>query len=121
MDEVEGALEVHSDHCVPLSLRHTHHQAVFGDTGIVDQDVYASEVFMYLFDYLLGLSEVGGVGSVSFHLHAEGGNLLLGLLAVLVNYQVGEGDVGAFLCKAERYLLADAAGGAGDDSGFSFE
>ena len=39
VDEVECALEVDCDYSIPLSFGHTHHQTIFGDTGIVDKNV----------------------------------------------------------------------------------
>ena len=76
---------------------------------------------MNLFYDLFGLGEIGGIGCIAFHLHAESGNFLFGLLSVFVDYEIGEGDVGAFTGKTQGNLLADAAGGAGDDCSFSFK
>ena len=121
MDEVEGALEVHGDDGVPLSLGHAEHEAVFGDTGIVDQDVDAAEVFDNLGDDGLGLGEVGGIGGIAFAFHAADCYLFLGLLAVFVDDQVSESYVGAFGGEFQCECFADTTGGAGDEGGFSFK
>lgn len=121
VDEVEGAFEVYCDYGVPLSLGHAHHEAVFGDAGVVDKDVDAAEVFDNLCHYVLGLVEVGGVGGVAFALHAAGGDFSLGGFAVFVYCKVGESDVGALLGETQGKGLADAAGRSGDEGGFSFE
>ena len=70
---------------------------------------------------LTRMSIVGGVGGISFYLDAESGDFFFGLLSVFVDYEVSESYVGAFFGEAQRNLLADAAGGAGYQSGFSFK
>ena len=121
VDKVEGALEVDCDYGIPLGLGHTHHQTVLCDTGVVDQDVDTAEVLDNLLDNLLGLSKVSGIGSVTLDLDAQGGDFFLGLLAVLVDYQVSECDVGALLRKAHGQSLTDSAGGTGYQGCFSFK
>ena len=61
MDEVKGRLQVYGYHGVPLLLGHAHHEAVFCDSGIVNQNVYRAKVFFHLANHLLGLGKVGGV------------------------------------------------------------
>ena len=58
---------------------------------------------------------------VSLSLNAEGLQLLFGVLKVLVDFQIGENDRGAFLRETQRNRLADAAGGSGYDGDFSFK
>ncbi len=70
---------------------------------------------------LFGLCEVGGVGGVGLHFHAKGCDFFFGLLAVFINYEVGESDVGAFTGETQGDFLADAAGGTGYNCGFSFK
>ena len=67
-----------------------------------------------------GLGKVGSVAGIALCAHAQCGNLLLGLLAVLVNDQVGKRDVGAFGGKFQCDSLANATCGTGDQGDFSF-
>ncbi len=76
---------------------------------------------MDLIYYLFCLLEVGGVGCVAFDFYAQSGYLFFGGFAVFIDYQIGEGDIGAFLGEADCQCLADAACGAGDDGCFSFK
>ena len=121
VDEVERALEVYGDNGVPLLLGHAHHEAVFGDAGVVDKDVDAAKVVLDLINDFFGLFKIGGIRGVAFNLYAEGGDFGFGLLAVFVNYEVGESDVCAFLGETQGKGFADAAGRAGDEGGLSFE
>ena len=95
--------------------------AVLGDAGVVDENVDATEVLDNLCHNFLGLVEVGGVGGIALALHAEGGDFGLGGLAVFVYYEVGECDIGTLLREAQSDGATDAACGAGDEGGFSFE
>ena len=61
------------------------------------------------------------MGSVLTNNYAEGLQLLFGVLKVLVDFQIGENDRGAFLRETQRDRLADAAGGSGYDGDFSFK
>ena len=121
MDIVECRLEVDGDHGVPLLLGHAEHQAVLGDSGVVDQNVDVAEVVLDFLDYLLGGREVGGVRRVTLAFHALGRDFLFGFLAVLVDDEVGESDVATFGSEFQSDFLADAAGGARDDGYFSFK
>ena len=121
MDEVERRLEIHRQHGVPLGLGHAHHQTVLRDSGVVHQDVNAAELLDDLLDDLVGLFEIGGIRGVTLGLDAECGNLGLGGLSVLIDGQIGEGDVGTLLGELQRDGLADTAGGTRYDGNFSFE
>ena len=121
MDEVERRLQVYVDDHVPLLLAHAHHQSVARDAGIVDQHVDPAEILDDL-GYHGGRGlEIGRVRRVSLSLNAEGLQLLFGVLKVLVDFQIGENDRGAFLRETQRDRLADAAGGSGYDGDFSFK
>ena len=120
MDEVERRFQVNCNHGVPLCLAHAQHDAVFGDAGVVDQDVDVAEVLFDLCHHAFGFVEAGCVAGVAFGLHAQGGDFGLGLLANLVDYQVGECDVGAFCGVLECDGFTDATGGASDQRHFSF-
>ena len=120
MDEVKGGLEVNSNHCVPLSLAHTHHQAVLGDTGIVDKYVDGAKLFLHLVDNLFGLSKVGSIGGKAYALNALGGNLSLGGLAVLIYHEIGECNVCAFFGKFQGNSLTNTTGSSGNECRLSF-
>ena len=60
-DEVEGTLKVDVDHGIPLGLCHTHHQAVFCNACIVDENIYGTEVGENLSHDFFCLIEVGGI------------------------------------------------------------
>ena len=121
MDEVERRLQVHVDDHVPLLLAHAHHQSVARDAGIVDQHVDPAEILDDLGYHGGRVLEIGRVRRVSLSLNAEGLQLLFGVLKVLVDFQIGENDRGAFLRETQRDRLADAAGGSGYDGDFSFK
>jgi len=85
-----------SDNCVPLLLGHAEHEAVFGDAGVVDQNVDVAEILLYLLHHFLGGCEISRVRSVSLAFHAISGDLLFCLLAVLIDHEVGKCYVAAF-------------------------
>ena len=117
--EVEGRFEVYVDHGVPLGFAHAEHETIFGDTGVVDENVDLTEIFMHFLHNLSRFFEIGCVGSVGHALNAFGFHLLACGFTVFVDDEVGEGDVCALFCKLKRERLADTAGGTGDESGFS--
>jgi len=106
MDEVEGRLQVDGNHGVPLLLAHAEHQAVLGDAGVVDQNVDGAELLLHLRHHLLRLLEVSSVRGIALGLHAQGGNLVLGLS---IHFQIGERDVSAFSGELQGNGLANAA------------
>ena len=120
LGEVEHRLEVDVDNGVPLLLGHTLEGGVFGDASVVDQHVDATEVLDDLFDNLLGLSEVGGVGGIGFGLDAHGLEFLFGFQHEVAQGDVGKGDVAALLGETDGDGLADAATGAGNQSHLVF-
>ena len=42
--DIEYGIQVDTHHVVELLFRHTHEQPVFGDTGVVDDDIHRSEI-----------------------------------------------------------------------------
>ena len=44
MNEVESRFQVHVDNHIPLLFGHAHQQTVTGDTGVVYQNINATEV-----------------------------------------------------------------------------
>ena len=86
VDKVESGLQVHVQHSVPLSLAHTHHQAVFRDTGVVHQDIDTSEILHDLGNDVMSLLKVSSVGSVSFRLYTQGLDLSLCSQAILIDH-----------------------------------
>ena len=121
VDEVERALEVDRQDGIPLGLAHAEHEAVFGDSGVIDEDVDAAEGVHDLLDGIVRLLEVGGVGGDGQHADAKGFEFLLGLLADFVDDQIREGDIGAFLCKLEGDLFSDAPRRARNQRDLSFQ
>ena len=109
MDEVECRLEVYVDYSIPLSLRHTHHEAVLCDTCVVYKHVDTTEVLNNLLYNLVCLVEVSGVRCVGLSLHAQSLELLYGLLYSLVYYKVCECYVSTLLSKTYCDSLADTA------------
>ena len=61
VDKVEGRLQVHVDYHVPLLFRHTHHQSVARNTGVVYQNIDAAKVCVDSLYYLSRVFKVGGV------------------------------------------------------------
>ena len=120
MQEVERTLHIDVDDGIPLGLAHAHDQAVFGDAGVVHQDVDAAEIGYNLLYHGLGSLEVGGVGGIGAHLHAEGFQLFHRLLGGFVDDQVRKGDVGALggIFKGDGF--ADAPGGTRNEGHLSF-
>lgn len=114
MDEVEGRLQVDVEDGIPLCLRHAEHQAVLGDSGIVDEDVDAAEVGVDLLHDGLGLGKVGGIARIGAAGDAQGLDLLAcGLKAgshVVVEDKVGECDVSALAGELHRHGLANTTG-----------
>ena len=121
MDIIEGGFQIDGDHGVPLLLGHAEHESVFSDAGVVDEHVDAAEVVFDLLHSLFRGGEIGCIRCVALAAHAQGGNLLLGLLAVLVDHEIGECDVGAFRCEFERDLFSNSTGCSCDHSHFSFK
>ena len=80
-----------------------------------------AEVLHDLVDDLVRLFKVRGVRGITLGLDAECGDFGFGSLAVLVDHQVREGNVGTFRGEFQCDGLADAAGGTRNDSHFSFE
>ena len=104
-----------------LLFGHAHHQAVFGDAGVVYQNVDTTEVVLYLFHHFLGLLEVGGVRGVTFSFYAESFDFGFGFFTVFVDNEVGECYVGAFGGEFQGKGFADTTGRTGDEGGFTFE
>ena len=119
VQEVEGRFHIHGYNCVPLGFCHSHHQAVLGDTGVIDQDIDVAELLLNLGHHGLRFLEVGGVGGIGLHLVAESGNLCHRLLGRFVDDQVCEGDIRPFSGKFKGNGFADSACGARDERYFS--
>ena len=121
MDEVVGRLEIDVDHHIPLFLIHLEHQAVAGDAGIVHQHIDAAEILHDLVNHLMGLLEVGGIGSVGLAAHAQSKYFVLRILGIVVDGQIRKSDVGAVLCEAKGDRTADTARSSRHHSDFSFK
>ena len=119
MSEVESRFEVDVNHGIPLGFRHTEHESVFRDAGVVDQNIDLTEIFVHLLHDFCGFFEVSCVRSVSNALHAFGFNLLTSGFSVFVDDEISECDISALFCKLKRECFTDSACGAGDESGFS--
>ena len=119
MQEIEGALHVHGNHGVPLAFAHAHHQAVLGDTGIIDQNVDTAEIGHHLRHHLLRLSKVRRVGGIALHGHAESFQLRNGLLCSLVDFQVCKSNGGTLGCIFQGNGLADSPCSARNEGDFT--
>ena len=80
-----------------------------------------AEIGLHLVHDLLGLVKLCCIAGIAFHLYTKSSNFLLGSLAVLVDHEVGEGDVGALAGKFQCDSLANAACSTGDQGNFSFK
>ena len=80
-NSTEVALEVHSDHCVPLFLGHIEDHTVTDDTGAVDQNVDLAERIDRSLDQALSAFDCGDVVRVGHRLAARPLNLLHDLLS----------------------------------------
>ena len=61
MNEVERRLQVYGNHGIPLLFCHAEHEPIFGDTGIVDQNVDAAKLFLHFVYDLLCFGKVGRI------------------------------------------------------------
>ncbi len=120
MQEVEGRFHVHGNDGIPLLLAHAHHKAVFGDTGVVHEDIDAAEVLHNLVHDGLGSFELGGVGGIGLHGYAEGFQFLDRFLSGFIDNEVGESDVGAFGGIFEGNGFANTPGGTGNEGHLVF-
>ena len=121
MYEIESRFQIYVDDSVPLSFAHTHHQAVFGNSGVVDKNIYRAKVFFNLIDHLFGLFKVGGIRGITFYLDTQSSNLGFGCFAVFVDYQIGKSNICTFLCEFHGHGFSYTAGGTCDEGHFSFE
>ena len=101
MDEVECGLQVCVYHGIPLSLVHSHHQAVLCDAGIVDQNIYMSEGRLYVLHYFMGIFEGSCIRCIGLRANAHSFKLRNERLRRLVLRPVGESDVCSFSCELQ--------------------
>jgi hypothetical protein len=121
--DIESALEVHGDHCIPLRLGHIEDHAISQDAGHVDNDVDAAKLFHRLVDHLLGLVIFRDVAIVSHSMTARGldfiNDLLRGRgilpLACERNTQVVDDDRCTFACQRHCHAAPDPSPGARDE------
>ena len=102
-------------------LGHTHHQTVASDTGIVYQNINATEIFHNLGNHVVSLLKVGGIRSIPFGFYAQGGNLLFGSLSNLVDGEVGKCDISSFRSEFQGNSFSYTPCCTRDDSNFSFQ
>jgi hypothetical protein len=118
LHHVEGTFEVGVEHGVPVFLAHAQEQAVFGDTGVVHEDVHMVEVGQDLLADLGAGRAVGHIDGVSLGgagmrgVDGVGGALRVGLRAA------DDGDFRALGGEGFSDGFADAASGSGDDCDF---
>ena len=122
-DQVEGGREVDGRDGVPLLFRKIFHRGDMLDAGVVDDDVDLAE---------FGPGGVGH-GADGFRLAHAGAGIgdfdagfpsqgeAQGFRSGLASPEAVEHDIGALGGQGSGDAEADAAGGAGDDGGFSFE
>ena len=119
VDKVEGRLQVHSDYCIPLRLAHAHHQTIFGDTGIVHQNINRAEIILNLIDHFLRILKIRSVRSVTFHLYTQCSDFFFCILAVFINYQVCKSDICSFRSKLQCNRLTNTTSGTCHNRGLS--
>ena len=100
---------------------HLEHQSVFGDTCVVNQDVYSSEFLHYLCHCIVSLLEVSGVGRDCQNLYAIGFEFFLCLLSQFINNEVCKSYVCSFGGKLEGNCLADSSRCSCNQGNLSFE
>ena len=118
LGEVEHRLEVHVDDGIPLFLGHALQRGVLGDTRVVDEDIDAAEVLDDFVDDLMRLLKVGGVGGISLDLDAKSLQFFFRFHDDIVQGDIGEGDVAAFLGKTQGDGLANATTSSRNQSHF---
>src|SRR5438552_3643188 len=127
---VEGALQVHGHHRVPVLLRHVEDHPVAQDAGVVDHDVELAEGVERALDDALGGLEVGHAVAVRDRLAApllDLGDHLLGGRgrrrpgAVEVRAEIVHDDLCAVPGEEQRLLAADASARARDDRDLAVE
>jgi len=82
------------------------------------KDIDATEVLDDFVDDLVCLLKVGSIGGVCFSLDAQSLQLLFRFHDDIVQGDIGEGDVAAFLGKTQGDGLADATTGSRNQSHF---
>ena len=120
LGEVEYRLEVHVDDGIPLLLGHTLEGCVLGDARVVDKDIDAAEVFDDFVDNLVRLLEVGSIGGVSLSLNAQCLQFFFRFQNDIVQSDIGEGNLAAFLGKTHGNGFSNTTSGSRDQSHFIF-
>ena len=110
-DEIDG------DDLIPVLIAQLNEKVVSRHAGIGDQHVELAHGLFRALYQRIGFGRVGEVTSQHVHALAEFGGQLVEILPA----GSGNGDGGALGVKNARDGAADAAGGAGDQRGFSFE
>ena len=121
MDEIERRLKVDADDGIPLLLSHSHHQAILGDSRVVDKNIDPSEIGEDLLHDNMSLLEISRIGSVSFDLMAESLQFLDCLFSRLVDHEVGKCHIGSFGGEFKGDRLSDSSRRARDEGDFSFQ
>ncbi len=110
----KGAVEMNRDYLAPVFIRQIHQCRDMLDAGIAHQYVDAAVAAHGFFDTAVDLLLIG-------HIHGDGNRVAAALFDVIrgrrrsIQFQIGDTDLGAFARESNRNLLADAAGGAGND------
>ena len=89
--------------------------------GVVDQDIELAEAFDREIDGRLRDRVLGQVAGVAFHLHPALGDQLVLRRFQRRGVEIGEHEVGAVARETIGDGIADALGGAGDDSNAVFK
>ncbi|MNN14261.1 hypothetical protein D3C81_1273190 [compost metagenome] len=115
---MEHGRQVEGNDLVPAFQRELLHRRHMLDTGVVDQNVDAGEFAFGQGEQGFDLRHVRQVGGVMDNFHTVPGNF--GHCRCRVAKAV-EHDVGASTGQHPGDAQADAAGGTGDECGFTFE
>ncbi len=109
MDEIECGFQICVYYGIPLSLVHSHHQAVLCDPGIVDQNIYMSEGRLYVLHYLMCILEGSGIGCICLCVYAHSFKLRNERLRRLVLRPVSESDICSFSCELQGNRSSDTS------------
>ena len=123
------ALQVDTDHVVPVGLLHVEAHLVPEDAGVVDQDVQAAEGVDGLVDQRLGPLPGADVGGVDRRVAAAGldqlddllGGVLVAPLALQGGADVVDDHLGALGGQQQGLLPSDTPTRAGDDGYLAVE
>jgi hypothetical protein len=128
--DVVGAAKVHLDDLVPVLVIHLVEHLVAQDAGRIDDRVQAAEGVLGLLDHTpdgghggdaVGVGHGFAAGGLDFVGRLLGRTCVAFVTAADAAAQVVDDDLGALARRQQGALLADAAGGAGDQNNLALK